>query len=325
MVQWYNGIAQLTIPTPFVVGDVHVYVIKEEKLTLVDTGPKTKEAWLSLEGQLKELGIAPEDIKQIVLTHHHPDHAGLIDRFDQAVVLGAAETNRFLVREDAFMEMHDTFYETSFKEIGVPEAYFVLIEKMREPLQALGQRGLDKTVAPHDFVPGAREWKVIETPGHAQGHISLFRERDGLLIGGDMLLAKVSSNPLIEPPFSPQEERPIPQLQYNESLKKLLDLPISSVLPGHGPVVENAHTLIHQRLKKQHERACYVKQLLIEKEATAFELCVALFPSVYRKQLGLTLSETMAQIDYLLSIGEIEQVDLIGDAVVYRALANTKE
>lgn len=72
MVQWYNGIAQLTIPTPFVVGDVHVYVIKGEKLTLVDTGPKTKEAWLSLEGQLKELGIVPEDIKQIVLTHHHP-------------------------------------------------------------------------------------------------------------------------------------------------------------------------------------------------------------------------------------------------------------
>jgi len=325
MVQWYDNIAQLTIPTPFAVGDVHVYVIKDEKWTLVDTGPKTKDALTALTDQLKEIGLTPKDIDQIVLTHHHPDHAGLIDHFDHAVILGSSKGERFLVREETFMKSHDLFYESFFKEMGLPEAFFVLIKKMREPFQTLGNRGLDQFLTHDQTLPGAKEWRVIETPGHAQGHLSLFREKDGLMIGGDMLLAKVSSNPLIEPPFASDQLRPFPQIQYNQSLQCLLTLPISYVLPGHGPVIDQAHSLIHTRLKKQHERAIYVKQLLTEKEMTSFELCVKLFPSVYRKQLGLTLSETMGLVDYLLSIGEIEVVEKINEAYVYRALVKTKE
>ncbi|KIL45898.1 MBL fold metallo-hydrolase [Jeotgalibacillus campisalis] len=325
MTVWYRDIAQLTIPTPFAVGDVHVYVIKGERMTLVDTGPKTNEAWEALESQLSAIGLVPERIDQVVLTHHHPDHAGLIERFPHAAVIGSKEGERFLVRDDEFIKDHDVFYKTFFSSMGLPESYFVLIEKMKEPLQALGNRGIDQAVSEGDILQGASKWKVIETPGHSQGHISLFRENDGLLIGGDMLLSNVSSNPLIEPPFSSGEPRPLPQLQYNESLKRLQDMPLSAVLPGHGPVVSDPSNLLSHRLKKQHERAMYVKQLIAQKESTAFEICMQLFPSVYRKQLGLTLSETMGQIDYLVSLGEIEIVDRRGDAFLYGALTNIKE
>src|SRR5690625_6240969 len=74
-------IHQLTLPTPFAVGDVHVYLIKGDMLSLVDAGVKTKEAWESLTHQLKQLGYRPEDIEQLILTHHHPDHIGLIEEF----------------------------------------------------------------------------------------------------------------------------------------------------------------------------------------------------------------------------------------------------
>ncbi|PPA71331.1 MBL fold metallo-hydrolase [Jeotgalibacillus proteolyticus] len=325
MVQWHNGIAQLTIPTPFAVGDVHVYVIKDEKNTLVDTGPKTKGAWKALKDQLAEIDLEPRDIDQIVLTHHHPDHSGLIEQFGRADILGFKEGERFLLREEAFMEYHDSFYETFFREMGLPQSYFVLIEKMREPLQALGKRGIDRELKAGGQLPYAHDWTVLPTPGHSQGHLSLYRKLDGMLIGGDLLLAKISSNPLIEPPFSVKQERPIPQLQYNESLKSLLAIPISSVLPGHGPIVLDAHSLISQRLAKQHERALHVKSLLAENPDTAFNLCVKLFPSVYRKQLGLTLSETMGQLDYLLAAGEIERSHKSGDAWIYKALTTAKE
>ncbi|TDL34666.1 MBL fold metallo-hydrolase [Jeotgalibacillus sp. S-D1] len=325
MVQWHKDIAQLTIPTPFAVGDVHVYVIRDEKITLVDTGAKTKEGWKTLKEQLTAIGLSVGDIEQIVLTHHHPDHAGLIDSFPQAEILGAKEGERFLLRDEGFMKEHDAFYTSFFRQMGLPDAFFVLIEKMKEPLQILGNRGLDLKLDHQQKIPGASDWRVINTPGHAQGHISLFRSKDGCMIGGDMLLEKVSSNPLIEPPFNRGGERPIPQLQYNQSLKRLLDLPISLLLPGHGGVIEQPHPLIHHRLKKQHERALHVKHLLAQKESTAFDICVRLFPQVYRKQLGLTLSETMAQLDYLLSIGEIECADQAGDAFIYKALANEKE
>lgn len=325
MVQWHKEIAQLTIPTPYEVGDVHVYVIKGEQITLVDTGANTQEGWQALKKQLASIGLSVKDIQQIVLTHHHPDHAGLIDRFPHAKILGAPEGERFLVRDEDFMKDHDIFYTAFFKQMGLPDAFFVLIEKMKEQLQTLGTRGLDQKLDHHQKIPGAADWSVIKTPGHAQGHISLFRSNDGCMIGGDLLLEKVSSNPLIEPPFIPGGKRPIPQLQYNDSLKMLLDLPISLLLPGHGGVIKEPHPLVQHRLKKQHERALYVKHLFAQKESTAFDLCTRLFPKVYKKQLGLTLSETMAQVDYLLSIGEIECVDKSGDAYIYKALMHEKE
>ncbi|KIL44282.1 MBL fold metallo-hydrolase [Jeotgalibacillus soli] len=324
MIQWHNGIAQLTIPTPFAVGDVHIYLIKGERLTLVDTGPKTEEAWRSLLDQLNELELTPTDIEQIVLTHHHPDHAGLIECFDQATVWGAKETNRWLTRESSFMQDHDQFYRSLFQQVGLPSSYFILIDKMKVPLSMLGLRGLDGVLADQDGLPGEKGWTVIETPGHAQGHISLLRESDGILIGGDVLLDKVSSNPLVEPPHAEGEARPLSQLQYNASLERLLTLPITTVLPGHGPLVTDSHGLIQERLKKQHDRAMHVKELLAEKEMTAFDLCVLLFPAVYKEQLGLTLSETVAQLDYLLERKEIEEIKQTDGSIVYRALHITK-
>ena len=70
-------IIPLSIPTPFYVGDVNVYLIKEEPLTLIDVGPKTVEAADALREKLRENGVRLEDIKRIVLTHTHEDHCGL--------------------------------------------------------------------------------------------------------------------------------------------------------------------------------------------------------------------------------------------------------
>jgi glyoxylase-like metal-dependent hydrolase (beta-lactamase superfamily II) len=70
-------IIPLSIPTPFYVGDVNVYLIKEEPLTLVDVGPKTKEASDALRDKLRKNGVQITDIRRIVLTHAHVDHCGL--------------------------------------------------------------------------------------------------------------------------------------------------------------------------------------------------------------------------------------------------------
>ena len=57
---------------------------------------------------------------------------------------------------------------------------------------------------------------VIETPGHASTHISLYRESDGILIGGDALISHISSNPILEPPYEGQtESTPIITIQSN--------------------------------------------------------------------------------------------------------------
>ena len=62
-------IIPLSIPTPFYVGDVNVYLIKEDPLTLIDVGPKTQEAAEALRRKLAAHGVKFEDIRRIVLTH----------------------------------------------------------------------------------------------------------------------------------------------------------------------------------------------------------------------------------------------------------------
>src|SRR6476619_4130297 len=78
-------IIPLAIPTPFYVGAVNVYLIKEDPLTLIDVGPKTPEATTALREKLAANGVKFSDVRRIVLTHAHEDHCGLAkQRRDEA-------------------------------------------------------------------------------------------------------------------------------------------------------------------------------------------------------------------------------------------------
>ena len=89
---------------------------------------------------------------------------------------------------------------------GVAEAYIGPNIQLHRLLQQFNcQTDLDREIAEGDEVPGMPGWRVKETKGHAQSHIALYREADGLMIGGDHLIAHVSSNALIEPPYPGEE------------------------------------------------------------------------------------------------------------------------
>src|SRR6266446_3770540 len=70
-------IIPISLPTPFYIGPVNVYLIAEDPVTLIDTGPKTKEAAEALRSGLRRAGFLATDIRRIVLTHAHEDHCGL--------------------------------------------------------------------------------------------------------------------------------------------------------------------------------------------------------------------------------------------------------
>jgi glyoxylase-like metal-dependent hydrolase (beta-lactamase superfamily II) len=70
-------IIPISLPTPFYIGPVNVYLIKEDPVTLIDTGPKTPEAIAALRSGLRSAGLSVNNIRRIVLTHAHEDHCGL--------------------------------------------------------------------------------------------------------------------------------------------------------------------------------------------------------------------------------------------------------
>lgn len=306
MAEWKNGIAKIELPTPYPVGDANVYVIKGERLTLVDAGPKTMEAWDELTVQLKDLGLSPADIEQVILTHHHLDHVGLLDFFpDSLEVYGHSFNDRWLFPTETFLSDQKEFFKKTFTEFGIPENYLLFLDGLKKASKYSCNRLLTGYLKEGDFPPGLPEWKVVETPGHAQSHIGLYREHDGVYIGGDHLLAHISPNPILEPPLPGKTERPKPLLQYNHSLKKLQDMPIQLVYSGHGADIYNKDDLIQKRLLQQHDRALKVKNWLEAEPLTIFEACQRLFPKIYERQLSLTISETAAQFDYLTDLKAI--------------------
>ena len=73
------GIHLLSLPTPFLVGRVNLYLVQDEPLTLFDTGPNSGTTLDELEQALAGHGHAIEDLELIVLTHQHIDHVGLLE------------------------------------------------------------------------------------------------------------------------------------------------------------------------------------------------------------------------------------------------------
>ncbi|WP_164668698.1 MBL fold metallo-hydrolase [Virgibacillus doumboii] len=312
----HKTISQLTIPTPFAVGDVHIYLLKGDTLSLVDAGVKTKEAWEALKIQLKELGYFPEDIEQIILTHHHPDHIGLIEQFPRVEsIVAHKNVDLWLTRNEAFFSHYEQFFKDFFVVSGVPSEFQAVLNKLRGPLKFAGAGQLTTAIDEGDILPGHEDWRVVETKGHAQSHLSFFRKSDGAFIGGDHLLRHISPNPLLEPPHDGEKERPKPLLQYRANSQKCLSLGIKTVFPGHGAIFSNVDELIPVQKKKQEQRAKKVQTLLLEYAQTPFQICQQLFPKQYEKQLDLTMSETIGQLDYLEEEGMVEK--WLEDGVYY--------
>ncbi|RWZ60160.1 MBL fold metallo-hydrolase [Halobacillus fulvus] len=295
-----DTIYKMTVPTPYPVGDVHLYLLEGDVLTLVDAGVKTEEAWLLLQKQLREIGYGPEDIEQIVLTHHHPDHMGLVNHFPRVHTVAAhPKLKPWMEKDENYFKRYEQFFHDMYLESGVPQSFYQQLNKLKKPLEWISKGSLSLEISEGDRLPGHEEWTVIETPGHAQSHLSFWRSCDGTLIGGDQLLAHISSNPLLEPPFKEGDPRPRPLLQYRESLKKLHQKGVKRVLPGHGESFEDVSVLIEERLAKQEVRAERVFKMFKDGPLTAYQVCERLFPKHIKTQLGLTMSETIGQLDYL--------------------------
>ncbi|HEY4780095.1 MAG TPA: MBL fold metallo-hydrolase, partial [Solirubrobacterales bacterium] len=106
------GIHRLQIPTPFAVGRVNCYLIEDEPLTLVDTGPNSGKALDELGTQLGARGHSIDDLDLVIVTHQHIDHLGLVEIVAEhsgaeVAAIGAAAER--LANFDADAEAEDRF------------------------------------------------------------------------------------------------------------------------------------------------------------------------------------------------------------------------
>jgi glyoxylase-like metal-dependent hydrolase (beta-lactamase superfamily II) len=287
------GIRRLTFPLPMGIRHVHCYLLPgADGWTLVDTGLGLPDAAARWEPVLREV-----EVGRIVVTHFHPDHAG------------GGEDARRLTGAQVFQGAHDY---SQCERVWGSEGWS---QRLADYLQAHGLppemadelRHEGTTFRP--FIRFARDpellregdevdgWRVLELPGHADGHICL--ERDGVLVAGDHLLGVITPTVGLYP-----ESRPDPLADYQVSLRRTIELDPRLALPGHGEPVERPAERAREILEHHDERLAATAAALGPEPRTAYGVSLELFGTgLDANNRRFAVAETLAHLERLVFAG----------------------
>jgi glyoxylase-like metal-dependent hydrolase (beta-lactamase superfamily II) len=320
MVEGEPRIHLLSIPTPFPVGPVNVYLLEGEPLTLIDAGPLTDEALEALKAGLRQLGYSLPDIEQLVITHAHHDHFGQARRVveESGATLLSFRANKFPLEEfDTWWEDRVSYIADLVLKEGAPRQALREMEVIRGFARYATSVPAVQTLEDEDEVQmGGVKWVALHTPGHALGHLCFYHPQSQFLLSGDHLLRDITSNPVLETPREGMSDRPRSLPHYVRSLRRIRELDVQKVFPGHGEPVYDHRLLVDEILTHHTMRERLILQLLREQDCTVYELGAALFggklPGV---ELFLVMSEIIGHLDILEMDGKVRRVETDGRAV----------
>jgi glyoxylase-like metal-dependent hydrolase (beta-lactamase superfamily II) len=306
------GVHRLAIPTPFQVGRVNAYLIEDEPLTLIDSGPNSAKALDELEQALAAHEHRVEDIGLLVITHQHMDHfglAGILQRRSGAEVAALDAFAPYLADYGAQAELDDRFAQAQMLRHGIPAEMMSALSAVSGGFRAWGAAvAVTRPLAHGTSVRlRDRELAVLHRPGHSPSDTVFFDEQRHMLLAADHLIAHISSNPLLTRPLGADADyagpRPQALLTYLASLEQTRAMDLALVLPGHGwPITDHA-ALIDERFAMHRRRAEKIRELIAYEPLSAHEIAQELWGNVAVTQAYLTLSEVLGHMDLLLADG----------------------
>jgi len=317
------NIVPISLPTPFYIGAVNVYLIKEDPITIIDTGPKTRDAVEALRAGLRQAGLNVSDIRRIVLTHAHEDHCGLArslrdEARDAEVFVHDWETGHRTGR----LEHEDSL--RLLMRAGVPEDELrtmrALYDEVRQYADSLED---DHCTALNDedeleFESGSL--RVIHTPGHTPGSCSFIREADRTIIAGDCVLKRVTPNPVISPDPIDPSRRFRSLAEYLVSLARVRSFAPTLVYGGHGEPIHDYEELFNRYLRAINDRQTKVLRLVPRSGVSAWELSRQMFPDADDVHKFLAVSEAVAHLDQAQAEGKIA-LEMSDGREIYRQLS----
>jgi glyoxylase-like metal-dependent hydrolase (beta-lactamase superfamily II) len=326
-----DDVHRLELPTPFAIGPVSSYVLRGEPLTLVDPGPRMDRTREALERGLGELGLRVEDVELLVLTHQHHDHVGLAGEVRErsgARVAGSARLARFLADFDGAMDRDDAYAVATMARHGLdPDSRETLNQVSRGFRHYSAGVTVDHVLVDgNELVAGGRALRVHERPGHSPTDTVFHEEATGLLVGGDHMLERISSNPIAHAPIDDRDpeavaagpDRPRPLVAYLDSLRATAALDVGTILPGHGEPFTGHRELLDKR-EDMHARRLRRILRAVDGRRTAADMTGVLWRSLPVTQAYLALSEVLGHLDLLARDGLVREAERDGLVIWTRA------
>jgi len=308
-----SGIYWLRMPLPLALNHINLYLLDEgDGWTLIDTGMQTNETKL-LWQQLFDRYFVDKPLKQIVVTHMHPDHVGLAGWLSEKwrCPIYMTQVEYFAVRAYTANTPVSWQSESFYRHCGLADDYIEFMHK---------RQGFSQLVSPmpgaykqlydgQSITLGNREWTVIVGSGHSFAHACLYNEKEGLLLAGDQIIARISSNVGVtatEPDASPLHD-------WYASLDRLTFLRSDTlVMPAHNKPFYG----LHVRAKEIIQHHEYQLNVVLDCCQTAKKVVDLLKPLFGREigffEMSLAIGEAKAHLHMLIDRQQIQITTLDG-------------
>ncbi|MDX1580080.1 MAG: MBL fold metallo-hydrolase [Alphaproteobacteria bacterium] len=320
------GVHWLQMPLPFALDHINLYLIEDgEGWCVVDTGLKNEETQGYWE-QIFETALGGKPVTRVIVTHLHPDHSGnagwLCSRWNAALLMARAEyyQARALIGEGPqdFPPEAVEFYRKGGIDgdllAEISERGWGNFSNNVERFPVGYYRLLDE----QELEIGGHTWRVITGSGHSPEHACLYCKELDVLISGDQVLPRITSNVSVNP--NEPEENPL-EFWIDSHAKFLKELPDSPlVLPSHDRPFYGLHDRLSYLIHHHEDRMLALEEACIEPKTSA-----QLLPVLFKRELDsfqtmLALGECIAHLHCLIRRGRIVREITPDEIYVYRSI-----
>ena len=303
------GIKWLRMPLPMMLGSINLWLLRDnDGWTVVDTGLGT-EATQNVWEQVIVDHLENKPVKQVIVTHLHPDHAGmagwLCEKYDAPLSMTRTEylTCRVLAADRGPAPLAGTrFYQAAGYNHEQLERYKKRFGQFGSVIRELPP-GFSRLQNGDELDIGDTQWRIIEGNGHSPEHACLFSESRNLIISGDQILPTISSNVSVWP-TEPHADPLDLWLASCHNLSKRLPEDVL-VLPAHGKPFRGAAFRLAQIID-EHETGLHKLRELCKEPKRALDVFPALFKATINdNNLIMATGEALAHLRYLQARGEL--------------------
>lgn len=311
------GILWLRMPLPLALNHINLYLLRDDdSWMLVDTGiatDETRELWRKIVVD----ALVGERISGVICTHYHFDHAGLAGwltdwlRIPLYMSYGEYYTVRTMAqaRSELSWQHREYFHQTGFPTEQLESVLAVI--NMAHGFVSPPPTSFRRLRQGECLRIGGRDWQLLVGEGHTSEHIVLHCAQDHLLLAGDQLLPRITSNVAV----LPGEPDGNPLADWLASLDRFAQLPEETlVLPAHELPFYGVRPRIAQLHAHHMQQLARLRQVCAGQPCTAYAATQVLYPHCKTPMDEMmAMGECLAHLNYLYRRDEVErQLDVDG-------------